>query len=240
MGKSLITPSVPFTERRLIKMKMRFNKTEGYTFIVYNENEKVIVDKENNDIQINTLESERLIIELDAPEQVFDLKNWRQKLSLKQWMIVFFVFLISSLYDMLCINIKHLSDFVTPLSETYYLKISDTIERCELTYHKGKFETLSHRYVYPYITTNVGEKLECKFGLNPTYIEASFFGAKLYYFFLIIPIAVVCGIGGGAIWHSNSAIVGCILVFTIIYFVSMNFYLNERKRSLILQLENEL
>lgn len=85
-----------------------------------------------------------------------------------------------------------------------------------------------------------GEKLECRFSLNDAGLEVSFFCAKLYYFFLIIPVALVSGIGAGATWHSDCAILGSVLISSIIYFAGMNIYLNKRKSKLLRQLRNEL
>lgn len=219
-----------------------FAKTEGHTFTIYNKNEKIIMDKENCDIQMDLSDSDGLTIKLDVAEKICNLMKWKQELSLKQWVMTFFIFFTVFLYDMFCVNIKRLADFVTPLSESYYIDStgSGNTNRCELTYYTGRFEILSHQYIYPYMMVNGREKLKCKFELNLTALETSFFCAKLYYFFLIIPIALVCGIGGGAIWHSNFAIFEGIVISALIYFVSMNIYLNRRKRKLILQLTNEL
>lgn len=141
---------------------------------------------------------------------------------------------------MLCMNIKRLADLVDPLSEVYCLKLSEKTDSCELTYHKAAFETVSQRYIYPYIVAHPGGKPECRFSFNDAGLEVSFFCAKLYYFFLIIPVALVFSIGAGAIWHSDSAILGSILISSVIYFVSMNTYLNGRKRKLLRQVRNEL
>ena len=220
-------------------MKIRFNKMEGHTFIVHSKNERVVLDRENHDIQIDTADSGSLVIERETTGNILNLRKWKQKVSWKQWIIVFFTFLGIFLYDMLCMSIKRLADFVDPLSEVYCLKLSEKTDRCELTYHKATFETVSQRYIYPYIVAHSGEKLECRFSLNDAGLEVSFFCAKLYYFFLVIPVVLVSGIGAGAIWHSDSAILGSILVSSVICFVSMNTYLNGRKRKLLRQLRNE-
>lgn len=124
-------------------MKIRFNKMEGYTFIVRSKNERTVLDRENHDIQIDTADSDNLIIERETTENILNLSKWKQKIPRKQWIIVFFTFLGIFFYDMLCMNMKRLSDLVDPLSEVYCLKLSEKTDSCELTYHKATFETVS-------------------------------------------------------------------------------------------------
>lgn len=221
-------------------MEIYFNNIEGHTFILQNRNNKIIVDKGTPCIQIDSLDSDKLLIELDVSKEMYDLKNWKEKVSLKEKCAVIFTLLCIFLYDALCMSIKTLADMVTPLQETYYLQISENISKYKLVYHKGEFEIITHKYCYPYMNIQNGERLKCEFSMSLQNIEISFWCAKWYYFFLIIPIALIAAIGAGVIWHSYEMMIASVIISSIIYLVSMNLYLNKRKRDLVSQLKKEL
>lgn len=224
-------------------MKICFDHMEGNTFIVHYKNNKIVVNRRNSCAQINCSDSDVLSIELDTSDTFQtkdDLKNWKNESSLKQKCAVVFIFFFIFLYDIICMDIKHLADFIVPLQETYYLKISSDVDQYKLTYHQGEFEILTHKYCYPYMMIHEEERLKHKFSIDLLGIEVSFWLAKLYYFYLLIPIAFVVAVGIGAIWHSYKMMAGGAIFSAIIYLISMNIYLTYRKKQLIMQLKKEL